>query len=160
MKRILTIIALAAALTPGLAPAAPERLKEFSGPEQRERYRGLLGELRCLVCQNQSLASSDADLAKDLRNEVYKKVREGESNEAIIDYLVARYGDFVLYQPPVKPATYFLWFGPLFLLLVGAGVLVAVVRRRNRPARTELTAEDKARAAQLLGTDPYEDEKQ
>lgn len=160
MKRILTTIALAAALSPGLAPAAPDPLKEFSGPEQRERYRSLLGELRCLVCQNQSLASSDADLAKDLRNEVYRKVREGKDNEAIIDYLVDRYGDFVLYQPPVKPATYFLWFGPFFLLLVGAGVLVAVVRRRNHPDRTELTDEEKARAAQLLGTDPYEDEKQ
>ena len=159
MKRLFLLLLLGLTLTPGWAPAAPDELKEFSGPEQRERYRGLLGELRCLVCQNQSLASSDAGLAKDLRNEVYTKVREGKSNEAIIDYLVARYGDFVLYEPPVKPATYFLWFGPFILLLIGAGVLVAVVRRRKQQAPTELSAAERSRAAQLLGTDPYEDDR-
>ncbi|MFB6259517.1 MAG: cytochrome c-type biogenesis protein, partial [Thiohalorhabdaceae bacterium] len=79
----------------------------------------LLGKLRCLVCQNQSLADSDADLAQDLRDEVYvHMVEKGKTNEAIVDYLVDRYGDFVLYRPPFEPATYLLWFGPLVLLVI------------------------------------------
>jgi cytochrome c-type biogenesis protein CcmH len=160
MKRLLPLTVLLATLValPGAAPAAPESLREFDGPAQQERYRALLGKLRCLVCQNESLASSDADLAKDLRDEVYQQVRTGKPNEAIIDYLTERYGDFVLYQPPVKPTTYLLWFGPFVLLLVGAGVGVAVVRRRARAPSAEPSPADRARAAELLGTTPHEED--
>ena len=160
MKTVVTLTVLLAALVavPGTAPAAPESLREFDGPAQQERYRALLGKLRCLVCQNESLASSDADLAKDLRDEVYKQVRTGKSNDAIIAYLTDRYGDFVLYQPPVKPTTYLLWFGPFALLLVGAGIGLAVVRRRGQAQATEPTPAERARAAELLGTHPHEED--
>ena len=98
---------------------------EFADPQQQRRYRTLLEELRCLVCQNQTLADSHAELAQDLRSQIYDMVDEGQSNQIIIDYLVERYGNFVLYRPPLNPNTLLLWFGP-FLLLVLA--LVAVYR--------------------------------
>ncbi len=114
-------------------------------------------ELRCLVCQNESLAASRAELAEDLRREVRKLIRDGKSDPEIRDYLVARYGDFVLYRPPVKPTTWLLWFGP-FVLLVGALVgLIAYLRRRSAGlAPTALTAADKA-AAEALLADPSPD---
>ncbi|MDH5436877.1 MAG: cytochrome c-type biogenesis protein CcmH, partial [Gammaproteobacteria bacterium] len=90
------------------------------GPAEEQRYRNLIGELRCLVCQNQSLADSDAELAVDMRNEVHKKISAGKSNDEIIDFLVERYGDFVRYRPPVKATTFLLWFGPFLLLALGA----------------------------------------
>ncbi|MCK6386665.1 MAG: cytochrome c-type biogenesis protein CcmH [Zoogloea sp.] len=114
-------------------------------------------ELRCLVCQNESLAASRAELAEDLRREVRKLIRDGKSDPEIRDYLVARYGDFVLYRPPVKPTTWLLWFGP-FVLLVGALVgLIAYLRRRSAGlAPGALTAADKA-AAEALLADPSPD---
>ncbi|MEX2352637.1 MAG: cytochrome c-type biogenesis protein, partial [Gammaproteobacteria bacterium] len=84
---------------------------EFDDPQQQQRYQSMLAEIRCLVCQNQSLADSNADLAQDLRNEVHRMVAAGDSNQEIIDYLVTRYGDFVLYRPPLKTTTLLLWFG-------------------------------------------------
>lgn len=120
---------------------------EFNSPEQQERFRKLTEELRCLVCQNQSLADSHAELAQDLRNEVYKKLMEGHSNEVIITYLVDRYGDFVLYRPPLKSTTYVLWFGPLMFLIIGG--LIAWLLMRKKPER-EITAEEREMAAKLL----------
>ncbi len=108
-------------------------------------------ELRCLVCQNESLAASRAELANDLREEVRKLIRDGKSDAEIRDYLVARYGDFVLYRPPVKPTTWLLWFGPFALLAGGAIGLVAYLRRRaGRIAPAELSAEQRAAARALL----------
>ena len=98
---------------------------QFENSEQQQRYQQLLEELRCLVCQNQTLADSHADLAQDLRNEVYKMVAAGQTNDNIIEFLVSRYGDFVLYRPPLKWTTILLWFGPFALLLYG---LVSVYR--------------------------------
>jgi len=94
--------------------------------------------LRCLVCQNQDLADSDADLAKDLRKQVFDMMQAGKSDAEIKQYLVARYNDFVLYDPPLKAGTVLLWFTPGVLLLVGAGVLVRILRKRARPAAAEL----------------------
>jgi cytochrome c-type biogenesis protein CcmH len=91
-------------------------------------------ELRCLVCQNQTIADSHADLAVDLRNQVRDMLRQGKTDREIIDYMTARYGDFVLYRPPVKPTTMLLWFGPAVLLLGGLTTLVLVLRRRSRMA--------------------------
>jgi cytochrome c-type biogenesis protein CcmH len=96
------------------------------------RLKALENELRCLVCQNQTLAESNAPLAEDLRKEVRELAVAGKSNDDIRAYLVARYGDFVLYKPPVKPTTYLLWFGPFALLAGGALVWVVVLRRRAR----------------------------
>ena len=102
----------------------------FSSTQNETRFAKLIQELRCLVCQNQSLADSDAELAGDLRREVFSMIEQGVTDQEIIGFLVARYGEFVLYRPRVKPETYLLWFGPFVLLLVGALVLVYLAHRR------------------------------
>ena len=120
-------------------------------PVLEKRMVGLAENLRCLVCQNESLASSHAELAEDLRREVREQMAQGKNDQEIIDYLVARYGDFVLYKPPVKSYTVLLWFGPFALLLIGAGVLVFQLRKRRQTVQeTELTPEAQQRAASLL----------
>ncbi len=120
-------------------------------PVLEKRMIGLAENLRCLVCQNESLASSHAELAEDLRREVREQMSQGKNDQEIIDYLVARYGDFVLYKPPVKSYTVLLWFGPFALLLIGAGVLVYQLRKRRRTVQESvLTPEAQQRAASLL----------
>jgi len=104
----------------------------FMNPEQEARYNELTLELRCLVCQNQNLADSDAPLAQDLRKEIYDMMQAGQSNEEIKTFLVDRYGDFVLYKPPVKGNTLALWLAPVILLLAGGLVVVLTVRKRTR----------------------------
>ncbi len=124
-------------------------------PVLEKRMIGLAEKLRCLVCQNESLASSHAELAEDLRREVREQMKLGKSDQEIIDYLVARYGDFVLYDPPVKKTTLLLWYGPFALLLIGTGVLVYQLRKRkSRIAEPELSAEEAQRAASLLEQSP------
>lgn len=118
-------------LTTALAAAAIEPLN-FDDPAKQARYERLLHEFRCLVCQNESLASSGAGLADDLRQEVHRMVAEGKSDAEIRDYLVERYGEFVLYRPPVTTRTYLLWFGPFLLAVVGLAALVIAIRRRSR----------------------------
>jgi cytochrome c-type biogenesis protein CcmH len=122
-------------------------------PVLEKRMIGLAEKLRCLVCQNESLASSHSELAEDLRREVREQMSKGMSDEEIIDYLVARYGDFVLYEPRVKASTLLLWFGPFLLLGGGAAMLIFQLRRRKlrlEQSETELTPEAAQRAAQLL----------
>jgi cytochrome c-type biogenesis protein CcmH len=104
----------------------------FMNPEQEARFNELTLELRCLVCQNQNLADSDAPLAQDLRKEIYNMMQAGQSNEEIKTFLVDRYGDFVLYKPPVKGNTLALWLAPAILLLGGGLVIVLIVRKRTR----------------------------
>ncbi len=149
MKRLRTALLLCALV--GGAQAADTPF-QFDQPEQAARYQRLTEELRCLVCQNQNLADSHADLAQDLRNEVYRMITSGQTDRQIVDFMVARYGEFVLYRPPVSPLTWLLWFGP-FLLLAGAGgVWWAVARDRgvSAPDATEdaavaaLTRQDKS----------------
>ena len=96
-----------------------EALYPFDTPEQGEQFNHLLRNLRCLVCQNQDLADSNAGLANDLRAEVYRHVKAGENTDEIIAYLTTRYGDFILFNPPVKSTTFFLWLGPMIFLLIG-----------------------------------------
>jgi cytochrome c-type biogenesis protein CcmH len=120
-------------------------------PVLEKRMIGLAENLRCLVCQNESLASSHAELAEDLRREVREQMAKGKDDKEIIDYLVARYGDFVLYKPPVKSYTMLLWFGPFALLLIGAGTLVFQLRKRRHTVQeSELSPEAQKRAASLL----------
>jgi cytochrome c-type biogenesis protein CcmH len=120
-------------------------------PVLEKRMIGLAENLRCLVCQNESLASSHAELAEDLRREVREQMSKGMSDKEIIDYLVARYGDFVLYDPPMKRYTLILWFGPFALLLTGIGVLIYQMRKRraNIP-EAHLSVEEQQRVAALL----------
>jgi cytochrome c-type biogenesis protein CcmH len=120
-------------------------------PVLEKRMIGLAEKLRCLVCQNESLASSHADLAEDLRREVRELMQKGMSDQEIMDYLVSRYGDFVLYQPPVKSYTMLLWFGPFALLFVaGLGLVMQLRKRRETVPEANLTPEAHQRAAALL----------
>lgn len=142
MKRL---IALAIALQCALAAAA-------APPDNEQRIRALSEKLRCLVCQNQTLADSNAALASDLRQQLHEQVAAGRSDDEIIDYLVQRYGDFVLYEPPFKATTVLLWIGP-FVLLLGAGaVLVVTLRRRRRmPDEPALGPDDQRLVERVLG---------
>jgi cytochrome c-type biogenesis protein CcmH len=117
--------------------------KDFQGPEEEARYRALAKELRCVMCQNQSLADSPAGVADDMRQQVLVLIREGKSDAEITAFFQARYGDFILYRPEVKPVTWALWFGPALLLLVGAGVVVSVVRGQPKNAPEAPPAEDR-----------------
>jgi len=142
-------IAVALALTSMLTHAAIDP-HTFKDPQEEKRFQSLIAELRCLVCQNQSLADSNADLAQDLRNLVYQKMKEGKSDEEIVDFLVARYSDFVLYRPPVKSTTAMLWFAPALLVVVGATVAFVAIRRRSQQAATPITDEERKKIEQLL----------
>jgi cytochrome c-type biogenesis protein CcmH len=122
----------------------------FAGANEEQRFKDLIEELRCLVCQNQSLIDSDAELAHDLRAEVYGMMKEGKSDAQIIDFLVTRYGDFVLYSPPVKPSTWLIWFGPFVLLLIALLLLMRSLRRHQQAPREDYSAADRKRVEQIL----------
>lgn len=133
---------------PAFAVDPAERLAD---PALEARARALSQEIRCLVCQNQSIDDSNADLARDLRVLVRERLAAGDSDAAIKDFLVARYGDFVLLKPPVKASTYLLWFGPAAVFLLGAlAVLLFLRRRPATPAAAPLSAEERRRLQELL----------
>lgn len=113
-------------------------------------------ELRCLVCQNETIAASHADLAVDLRNQIRAKLQQGQTDTQIVDFMVQRYGDFVLYRPPLKATTWLLWAGPFGLLAAGGAALVMTIRRRRREsgAPPPLSDAERARVQQLLGDGP------
>lgn len=115
-----------------------------------KRMVAISDELRCLVCQNESLSGSHAELAQDLRREIRKMITEGKTDKEILDFMVARYGDFVLYRPPLKPTTVLLWVGPFLLLAGGVGALVVFLRRRAKETATEVLSEDEHRRAAAL----------
>lgn len=119
-------------------------------PEHEQRYYSLLDELRCLVCQNQTIAESDADLAKDLRDEVKKMLQAGATDSEITEFMVNRYGDFVLYRPPVKPRTWLLWFGPLVFLVIALVALTLIVRKHKRAGSVALTEDEQAKVDSIL----------
>lgn len=110
---------------------------EFNDAEQQERFNTLIHELRCPKCQNQTLADSDAPLAKDLRGIVYEQVRAGHKEGEIVAYLKERYGDFIWYRPPLNASTWFLWLGPFLLLFFGLAVMVYKIKRRAKPSIAE-----------------------
>jgi len=122
-------------------------------PAVEQRLAKLSQELRCLVCQNETLADSRADLAEDLRIEIREQIRAGKSDQEIISFLTQRYGDFILYRPPVKPKTYLLWFGPFLLMLIGLVVLFRYVkRRRDQIPDQPLSKAERRQAEELLRT--------
>lgn len=122
-------------------------------PVLEQRMVALAQNLRCLVCQNESLASSRSDLAKDLRQEVRDKMKQGMSDQQIIDFLVSKYGDFVLFDPPMKKGTLLLWFGPFALLLIAlAGLTIQLRKRKTQVPEATLSTEEAQRAAALLNT--------
>jgi cytochrome c-type biogenesis protein CcmH len=148
MKYVLALFLALQLLAPSYAAEAVPLAED---PVVEQRLIVISEELRCLVCQNESLAGSRADLAMDLRREIRTRIKDGKTDAEIRDYMVSRYGDFVLYRPQVKPITWALWFGP-FLLLIGAVVvLVRMVRRSQRSAAAPtLDAAQRAKAQSLL----------
>lgn len=151
IMRILVLMLLIA--LPALAVEPDERLGD---PVMELRARALSQHLRCLVCQNQSIDDSAAPLARDLRLLVRERLVAGDSDKQVMDHITRRYGTFVLLKPPVKPATYLLWFGPFVILLIGIGVLVIFARRRRTDATVlaPLSASERARLEALLVDTP------
>lgn len=141
---ILLFICLAGAVT-------AKEAQPNEDPKIEQRMKALTEQLRCLVCQNETLADSRADLAEDLRREIREQIKAGKSDKEIIAFLTARYGDFVLYNPPVKTTTYLLWFGPFILLIAGTGVLYRYLKRRRELISDQpLTTDERKRAEELL----------
>lgn len=161
MRRLLGAAVLGLALL-GTAQAAIDTY-EFANEAERERYRSLVEELRCPKCQNQNIADSNAPIAMDLRAEIFRMLEAGQSNEQIIDFLVARYGDFVLYKPPLTARTLLLWYGPAGLLL-GGFVLLGVIVLRRRGKKTAppagLSADERQRLDALLNQAPLDKKEQ
>ena len=152
MKQLaLMLLALLPALAWGGEAAPTEQ-----DPVRQQRAVRLSEQLRCLVCQNQSIADSSAELAVDLRRQIREQIEQGRSDGEIVDFMVQRYGDFVLYKPPVKATTILLWFGPALLLLAGAAVLARNLARRRRDEAPSLTEDERRRAEQLLADDGQE----
>ncbi len=135
MKRFIYALGLTLACL-GTAQASIDTY-EFSSQAERERYRTLVEELRCPKCQNQNIADSDAPIAMDMRDEIFKKLEAGESDEQIVGFLVDRYGDFVRYKPPVNKSTLILWYGPAALLAFGFVTVAVIVIRRRRSTRSK-----------------------
>ena len=132
------------------ASAAPIETFQFDSPETERVFHKLSEELRCLVCQNQNIAESNADLAKDLRLEIYTMLKDGKSEEEIIDFMVQRYGDYVLYNPPVKPLTWLLWFGPIIIFAIGMVFVVYYLKAQNKmKQRQALSPEELERIKNL-----------
>jgi cytochrome c-type biogenesis protein CcmH len=156
MKRLIAAVFLALGAL-GSSQAALDA-GESAGDGHRQRYQDLASVLRCPKCQNQSIAESSAPIARDLRGEIHRMLREGRSDQQIIDFMVSRYGDFVLYEPRLSSRTVLLWFGPAALLLAGGMAVGAIVasRRRSRPATgSALSDAERHRLAGLLqDTDP------
>ncbi len=150
-----------ATLLPSLPTSAVIEQYSFENAQQEQLYQSMIKELRCLVCQNQNLADSNADLAKDLRNKTYEMVTTGNSRKEIADFMVARYGDFVLYRPPVNSSTALLWFGPFVFLALALLIAWRIIRRRRQGTALQdiqdikLDAQHAARAA-LQGESPAE----
>ena len=152
MKPFFLLLLLVASL-PGLC-LAKEAQPASDDPVLEERVMNLSKELRCLVCQNETLADSRADLAEDLRNQIREQMKAGKSDKEIVGYLTQRYGKFILYNPPVDPTTYLLWFGPFVLLLAGLFLLFRFVKqRRELIADQPLTSDERQRAEELLNAD-------
>ncbi len=129
-----------------MSPAyAAIEVLEFNDPAMEAEYKNLIEELRCLVCQNQNLAASDAELAQDLRKQTYEMLMQGKHKEEVIEYMVNRYGDFVLYNPPLKSNTLLLWGGPFALLLLVLIIVIFRIRRKEPVEAPEADAIDQAR---------------
>jgi cytochrome c-type biogenesis protein CcmH len=147
--RLALFVTLALGPAPALAVQPDELMKD---PALEARARTLSEELRCMVCQNQSIDDSDAPLARDIRVLIRQRIASGESNDAVRAYLVSRYGDFILLKPPFKPETLLLWLTPA--LVLGVGLAAALIARRRAPQATPaLSAEEEARLSALTGGD-------
>lgn len=154
---IKTFLLLIALLLMSSSTFAAIEAHEFDTDLQRQRYQSFIEEMRCPKCQNQNLAGSDSPISADLRRELYEMIKLGKSDKEIVDFMVDRYGDFILYRPRVTPATYALWGAPATLLVIGIIVLIVILRRRRLLALTQttqqLSADEKARLDALLDSE-------
>lgn len=153
MKRSRVLLLLLCLIVPSVAAQVrrPEPVK--GDPALEQRLHKLSQELRCLVCQNETLADSRADLAEDLRDEIRQQMKAGKSDKEIIAFLTERYGQFILYRPQVTPTTYLLWFGPFLLLLAGLAVLFYYIKqRRDLIPEQPLTTDERKRAEEMLSS--------
>ena len=163
LKGILKYIILLPLLVISSSVFSVVEVKEFSSEKMRERFHVLVTELRCPKCQNQNLADSNSPISVDLREEIFRMLEEGKSDREIIDFLVTRYGEFVMYRPPIKKTTMMLWFMPGVLLLVGIVIVFSVRRRQMTRATnvdgdaTGLAVEEQARLAELLADERHRD---
>ncbi len=155
MRRALILLAMLW-IAPALVQEAVAQEAQLADPQLEQRARDLSREIRCVVCQSQSVSDSDADIAKEMRALIREQMAAGKSDQEIRDYLVARYGDFVLFDPPFKASTYALWIGPFaILVLAGVGVGTFFRRRAQEPARArELSADEHNRVERLLHDGP------
>ena len=147
ISKLILLIVVAFSLS---AVAAPIETFKFDSPETEKVFHKLSEELRCLVCQNQNIAESNADLAKDLRLEIYTMLSDGKSEDEIVDFMVQRYGDYVLYRPPFKPMTWLLWFGPAIVFAFGLVFVVRFMKSQASKKQVEsLSDEDMQRIKNL-----------
>ena len=146
------VLLFSAGITTPPALAVLEPLK-FESSSQESRYKALITELRCLVCQNQNLADSNAELARDLRLLTYNMILSGSSDKDIVQFMVSRYGDFVLYRPPFKPSTALLWLAPLLFMAGGCFVLFRIFRRRKNIRPPDVPPAQRAKVRKLLQDD-------
>lgn len=147
------ILLLTLLLTAGAAVAAID-VHEFDNDVERQRYQSFIDEMRCPKCQNQNLSGSDSPIAKDLRRELYAMIQDGRSDKEIVDFMVERYGEYILYRPRLTPATVMLWVGPAVLFLAGLIILIVIVRQRRRDVLLKgpvaLDSKEQSRLAALL----------
>ncbi len=152
--RLIQVLSAGLLLLLAASVVANEAAPMAKDPVLEARVMAISDELRCLVCQNQTIADSDAELAVDLRNQVREMIVAGKNEDEIIDYMVVRYGDFIRYRPPVQPTTYVLWFGPFILFAVGLGVLILNIRSRRRNTsetdEEQLSTDERERVQTLL----------
>ena len=153
IKTIAKILLLLSALCLLPASAAPVETFQFESEQAEKSFHKLSEELRCLVCQNQSIAESNAGLAKDLRLELYNMLSQGKSEDEIIDFMVQRYGDYVLYRPPFKPLTWLLWLGPLLVFGIAVFFVIRQIRGLGDRESGALSAEEQARINRLQAVD-------
>lgn len=148
MRNGILLLSLLLLLVAGAA--AKEAAPMAEDPELEARVNAISAELRCLVCQNQTIADSHAELAQDLKNQVREMVRSGKTRDDVVDYMVERYGDFVRYRPPMKPTTYLLWLGPFILLVLGVTILVVNLKRRKALVSEAPLSEDESNRLKSL----------
>ena len=147
MKKLMIILSLLASMS--ILNAAVE-IRQFQNSEHEQRYKNLINEFRCVVCQNQNIADSNAELAQDLRKRVFKMINAGKNDDEIMEFMVARYGDFVLYRPQFNSMTFLLWLGPFIIFIIGLYFLISFIRQRKKMVITELSNTDKEKLKQLL----------
>ena len=150
MRRLLLILAAIGLMGAAPTPPAPADDRPLPEASQEARAQALHHQLRCVVCQNQSIAESDAVLAADLRNLVRERIAAGDTDAEVLDYVVERYGDFVLMRPPVRQSTWVLWAGPFLVLLLGGGAIAAYLMRRRAGVEAQPLTEDERRRLDAL----------